>query len=261
LHIKKRYIVHIQFLGFRFHGWAKQTGFLTVHEMVDKTTRFVLGHEQFKTIGCSRTDAKVSALHFAFELITQDTVETDELLRLYNKNFPQDIRVIKVEIPHSTFNIIQSPVLKEYVYLFAYGSKDHPFTAPYLVTFPGTLDIELMKKGAALFEGEHNFRKYCTQPSPQTRVVRKIRSSKIEENQLISTGFFPEKTYAFSISAKGFMRNQVRLMMAQLVRLGNGNINLQDLEQSMTDNTTGTFNEIAPASGLLLKEIRFKELD
>jgi len=118
-----------------------------------------------------------------------------------------------------------------------------------------------MKKGAALFEGEHNFRKYCTQPSPQTRVVRKIRSSKIEENQLISTGFFPEKTYAFSISAKGFMRNQVRLMMAQLVRLGNGNINLQDLEQSMTDNTTGTFNEIAPASGLLLKEIRFKELD
>ena len=35
------YIVTIQFLGFRFHGWQKQTNAKTLHEMVDKSLAFV----------------------------------------------------------------------------------------------------------------------------------------------------------------------------------------------------------------------------
>ena len=66
------YLIHIQFLGFRFHGWQKQPDVKTVHEMIDKTLWFVLGHEAYKTMGASRTDAKVSAQHFVFELFLND---------------------------------------------------------------------------------------------------------------------------------------------------------------------------------------------
>ena len=45
------YLIHIQYLGFRFHGWAKQTGLKTLHQMIDKTLPFVLGDKSFKTLG------------------------------------------------------------------------------------------------------------------------------------------------------------------------------------------------------------------
>lgn len=47
---KYYYLVHIQYLGFRFSGWAKQPKVKTVHYMIDKTLLWVFGHENFKTM-------------------------------------------------------------------------------------------------------------------------------------------------------------------------------------------------------------------
>ena len=60
------YLVHIQYLGFRFHGWQRQPGVKTVESMVVKTLAFILGHEDFKILGAGRTDAMVSAGDAAF---------------------------------------------------------------------------------------------------------------------------------------------------------------------------------------------------
>src|SRR6056300_1477718 len=86
------YLIRIEFLGFRYHGWQKQAGFKSVHGMVDKTLSFVLKHENFRTIGCGRTDAKVSANDYAFELFTQEELISEQLLHRLNKNLPSDIR-------------------------------------------------------------------------------------------------------------------------------------------------------------------------
>ncbi len=56
------YLIEIQYLGFRYSGWAKQPGQKTIHGYIDKTLGFVFDKSvTFKTIGCSRTDALVSA--------------------------------------------------------------------------------------------------------------------------------------------------------------------------------------------------------
>ena len=64
------YLISIQYLGFRFHGWQKQKNVMSLHEMIDKTLGFVLDHKGFKTLGSSRTDAKVSANKYFFQLFT-----------------------------------------------------------------------------------------------------------------------------------------------------------------------------------------------
>lgn len=69
------YIVCLQFLGFRFSGWQKQTNAKTVHDMVDKTLSFVFENYNFKTIGVGRTDAKVSANTYYIQLFTDELVE------------------------------------------------------------------------------------------------------------------------------------------------------------------------------------------
>ena len=41
------YLISIQYLGFRFHGWQKQKNVMSLHEMVDKTLGFVFLHKEF----------------------------------------------------------------------------------------------------------------------------------------------------------------------------------------------------------------------
>ena len=251
------YLIHIQYLGFRFHGWAKQTGLKTLHQMIDKTLPFVLGDKSFKTLGSSRTDAMVSANHSIFELFMQEPLDTDLFLYDLNSNFPADIKAIKIEETDRDFNIIQAPKIKNYIYLFSYGEKCHPFTAPLLASFIENLDIDLMKEGALLFQGTHNFRKYCTRPSDKANFEREILVSKIEENNLYQANFFPAISYAYHIHSKGFMRNQIRLMMGQLIKLGRGKISLDDIKNSLLYPDEIPLDYIAPASGLILNRVEF----
>ena len=251
------YLIHIQYLGFRFHGWAKQPNVKTIHQMIDKTLPFVLGHKNFKTLGSSRTDAKVSANHSIFEIFLKEALDTEQFLHNLNSNFPMDIKALKIEETTRDFNIIQTPKIKEYVYLFSFGEKCHPFSASLLSSFMENLDIDLMKKGAQLFQGKHNFRKYCTKPSDKTIFEREILVSKIEENTLYQASFFPDTSFVYHVHGKGFMRNQIRLMMGQLLRLGRGEISLDDIRNSLLKPDEIPLDSIAPPSGLILNRVVF----
>ena len=159
---KYYYVIHIQYLGYRFHGWQKQPNLKTVHLMIDRTLKYILEGNYFKTMGSGRTDAMVSADNTAFELFLRHKIE-DEIafLNLLNYNLPQDLRALSIKEVDKNFNIIHDSLEKEYWYLFAHGQKCHPFCAPIMTTFLDELDIDLMIKGATMFKGNHNFKSYC----------------------------------------------------------------------------------------------------
>ena len=185
------YIVEIQFLGFRFHGWQKQINVKTLHDIVDKSLSFVFEHTNYKTIGVGRTDAKVSASSYYVQLFVNELVDETSFISLLNSNFPNDFRVNSIEKVKTDFNVINTPKIKEYHYYFSFGEKNHPFAAPFIVGVHEILNINLMKKGAKLFEGEHYFHKYCTKPSEHTIFKRVIDSCEIVENNILTASFFP----------------------------------------------------------------------
>jgi tRNA pseudouridine38-40 synthase len=223
--------------------------------MIDRTLTFVLGHENFKTLGSGRTDAMVSANQAAFELFIDEPISETEFINAFNENLPFDIRAIKIERVDEHFNIIQTPKLKEYVYLFCYGEKPHPFTAPLLAWYPDELDLELMKQGAQLFEGEHDFVNYCKKPTTKTKTLRTVVHSEIKENGLITASFFPQNSFAYHVQGPGFMRNQIRIMMAELIRLGRHETTLSEIEQSLKEKIEDRVIDVAPASGLHLHQL------
>jgi tRNA pseudouridine38-40 synthase len=251
------YLIHIQYLGFRFHGWQRQPGVKTVESMLIKTLERILGTAKVKILGASRTDAMVSARHSAFCLSLEADTDIAALVADLNAHLPADIRILGGEPAPLGFNIINSPRTKTYHYYFSFGKKAHPFCAPFLTPFPDDLDIDLMKAGAVLFEGKHDFRQYCTRPGEQTRVRRRILLSRIDQNRDMAAGFFPGETWVYRIRAKGFLRNQVRLMMGQLVCLGRGDIGVKGVEQSLSGVQDTPLKTIAPASGLMLHHIEF----
>lgn len=251
------YLIEFQYLGFRYHGWAKQPNVKTVQGMVNRTLKFILGEERFKTLGAGRTDAMVSANQGYFELFVYEPLEPDQLLTDLNINLPHDINAVSIKQVDSQFNVIQDVKEKEYTYLFSYGEKNHPYAAPYMVYLREILDIEIMKKGAKLFEGAHDFRQYCYQPKPETSCIRTINSSEIGINDVLTASFFPAESFAYKVKGSGFMRNQVRLIMGTLISLGKGELSLEYINASLTNPEGKPLYYIAPASGLMLNSVKY----
>lgn len=253
------YLVKFQFLGYRFHGWQKQPNNKTIHLMIDRTIKYVLNDQRFKTLAASRTDAKVSAEMAAFELFLKDSPlnDLDHFLAEFNYNLPQDIRALSIDEVSADFNVIQDSKYKEYHYFFSEGEKCHPFCSPILTTVVEPLDVDLMSLGAKLFQGKHNFKSYCYKATNNGLYERTLKVCELIENDMYKANFFPKKSYVLRVVGKGFGRHQIRLMMGALIKLGRGEVGLDYIENSLKENSNIKIDFIAPASGLILKKIEY----
>ncbi len=251
------YLISVQYLGFRYHGWQKQPGVKTVQSMIDKTLAYVLGDVKFKTLGASRTDAMVSVNKGYLELFVWEKLDIPAFQKEMAINLPHDIRILSVEEVDEKFNVIQDVTEKEYIYLFSHGEKPHPFAASLMTGLHQQLDIEQMKAGAKMFEGTHSFACYCTKPKPETVFDREINLSEIVKNDKYTASFFPEESYLYRVRSKGFLRYQVRWMMGALFALGRGAISLEQLQRSLESYENEPIARIAPASGLILNNIDY----
>jgi tRNA pseudouridine38-40 synthase len=251
------YLIRIEFLGFRYHGWQKQAVLKSVQGMIDKTFSFIFQHDKFRTLGCGRTDAKVSADDYVLELFTFEDIPLTELLSELNKNLPADIRAKSVEKTDASFNIIQHPKLKEYHYSFSFGPKSHPFNAPHICDLGENLDIEKMMSAAKLFEGTHNFKRFTSKQSENKVFEREIISSEIVANDKAVSMHAPENTYIFKVKSKGFLTYQVRLMMGALEEIGKGTFSIEDLKEALEKFDGQPIKNIAPSSGLNLHKVTF----
>lgn len=259
--LKHQYLLRLQFLGFRYSGWQQQPRVKTVEGMLLKTLGFVLPGRKVKLLGAGRTDAMVSALDFAVQLIlTGPGLDSEkDFLSGMNQNLPADLRLISVQSVSADFNAIRDCGHKTYRYYFTYGTKPHPFCAPLLGFIPSDLDIGSMRQAVSLFEGIHNFKGFIVQPSDNTRIMRQVDHARLEVNTEFTASFFPENTYFFEVGGAGFGRYQVRVMMTALLALGRGGLSTRELEGSLETGASLGLSEIVPASGLQLVKVAFTE--
>ena len=126
-----------------------------------------------------------------------------------------------------------------------------------MTTILESLDVKLMAKGAALFQGSHYFKSYCYKATDQGLYKRRLICCELIENDLYKANFFPKKSHLLRVVGKGFGRHQIRLMMGVLIRLGKGEVSLDYILWSLEENSSIKIDFIAPASGLILNKIEF----
>ncbi len=260
--MKKRfyYLMEIQYLGFRYHGWQKQPDVITVQKVILKTLNWVHPDGENKVLASGRTDAMVSVNQTYIEIFTVIEIEDlDLFLTVFNRNLPADVRALSVDPTDKKFNIIQSPKIKEYHYYFSCGDKFHPYSAAFMANFIDELDIALMKKAAQMFEGKKDFYSYTFRPSPDTQTTAEVLSCILEENTALNASFFPKKSYVVKIKGMGFKRNQIRLMMGMLIELGRQEKSWDDFIQTLDGKNYIKLSYIAPASGLQLYNVAFQQ--
>lgn len=253
--MKYYYLIHIQFLGFRYHGWQKQPEFKTIQGVLEDCIGKILETNDFKTLGASRTDSMVSAQNSFFELICEKQIKVQSFVMDLNTALPPDIKILKCEMVDREFKIISTPKMKEYLYFFSYGEKNHPFSAPFITHINEELNIDLMMQAAQVFTGEHNFKNFCYKPSANQNFNREIILSEIKKNDVLTANFFPEKSFLYRVQARSFMRHQVRLMMGAIFKVGMKQMSLSDLKNCLGVEALTVPMMIAPASGLMLNQV------
>lgn len=252
------YLIELQYLGFRYHGWQVQPGVKTVELMVKKTLNFILPDNKAKALVCSRTDAKVSAHQTYMELFCdRQFPNLDVFLGTFNFNLPSDVKALTIEEVDKNFNIINDTKSKTYHYYFSFGEKIHPFAASLMTNINFDLDIEIMQKAALQFKGKKDFYSYTFRPTEYTNTTAEIYECNLEENTELTASFFPERSYVLKVKGKGFKRGQIRLMMGMLIDLGKHNKTYDFFLKTLDGSQKIKLEHVAPASGLILQGVDF----
>ncbi|MDG1572954.1 tRNA pseudouridine(38-40) synthase TruA [Robiginitalea sp. M366] len=253
------FLLRLQFMGFRYHGWQHQPGQQTVEGMLRKTFRFVLPGHQAKFLAAGRTDARVSAWDFPVQLILKGPLLEDiaGLEANIARNLPPDIRLLGVQPVPQTFNAIRDCREKTYRYLFTTGHKPHPYTTAWVGFLPGLTDVPAMMAAAPIFEGKHHFNALITSAGPRSKTYREVISCRISQNTWLTASIMPDPCYVMEVRAPGFGRNQVRLMVAALAAIGRGELDAQTLTCVLKGESDWKPQHIAPASGLHLWRTEF----
>lgn len=254
------YLIRIQYLGLRYHGWQVQKGVKTVQGTLERVFRHVLGHEDFTVLGSSRTDSGVSCLHGAFVLYLREEPLLAQLLRSANEHLPADIRLLEARRVDRRFNVIRDVAKKKYGYYFSVGAKPHPFQSACLAYAGTELDLGRMREAANCFVGRHDFRRFCTHSKQVDDFVRELYSAELCPVGTCSPFWPSDSTYVFRVEGSGFLMHQVRRMAAALFMVGRGEISIDAIQEALTDTACSPCCPIAPAQGLVLEEVVFQGL-
>ncbi|MFQ3213187.1 MAG: tRNA pseudouridine38-40 synthase [Marivirga sp.] len=250
------YLIEIQYLGFRYHGWQIQGKLKTVELMLGKTISYIWPNI-WKILAAGRTDALVSAASGYFELFTLEPIDQLKFMADMNVNLPPDISLLSIKEVGAAFNIINDVREKTYQYYFAFGSHKFPLSASLISFFVGDLNISDMVIAAQVFEGSHDFTEFSKDIKEGSKKIRSIKSSCIGINEELVANFFPPESFIFEVKGKGFARHQIRLMMGALVQVGRGELKVDMIQRALRGENSMRTKLLAPASGLMVKEIKY----
>ena len=237
----------LQYDGTCYHGFQIQPTVTTIQGVLEETVLKTLG-EQVKVNGCSRTDAGVHAVRYCAGFNLNNPIPAEKIALVMNNALPDDIRILSSEEAYEDFHPRFSTVAKKYVYTLNTDPDAGVFSKNYEWQLRKKLDVDSMKKAAAHFIGEHDFRSFMTSGTDMEVTVREVFSLDVEEDGNIVRIF---------IKADGYLYNMVRIITGTLVKVGEGRLSPDAIPEIIEKKDRNFAGPTAPPQGLALYEIYY----
>lgn len=244
----QRYFLKLAFDGASYHGWQLQKNAVSVQQILNQALVLLIPGSTGLT-GAGRTDAGVHAREFfahfdCVELL--DRSSRNKLVYKMNRYLPKDIVIYDIIPVIPDANARFSATSRTYKY-YMHTFKD-PFREKYSQYFYGNLDLDLMNHGADLLATTRDFTSFSKVDSDTKTNFCSVQLAvwKKQENDLI-----------FTIRADRFLRNMVRTIVGTLLELGQGKMNLSDLERIISAHNRSDAGESVVAKGLFLEQIEY----
>jgi len=243
----KRYKITIEYKGTNYAGWQIQKNDITVQGIMQEAMS-KLFKEDIQLTSSGRTDAGVHAMGQVAHFDSGTKIPADKIPYAINTLLPQDISVTSCEEVPKDFHARFSAKNKTYIYKMFYSPYPSPLRADFYHWLTVKPDINLMRLGAQLFIGEHDFKFFKASGSNVKNTVRTIYSLKIDEvgNEIIIT-----------VNGNGFLYNMVRIMAGTLLYIGLSKLTIQDIYAIMDKGDRRRAGKTLPANGLTLYKVEY----
>jgi len=248
-----RYFIHLAYRGTAYRGWQRQANLgSSVQQVLENT----LGKMTGKTIGfmgCGRTDAGVHAIQYFGHFDYEETWTYDPIERL-NRMLPKDISVYELIPVHDRAHSRYDAEKRSYEYHL--HTEINPFLAPVSSFYNNitSLDIDAMKIATEGLKNLTDFRHLCLTPDKFNNTFCIMHEAEI----LVSDN---GKQLCFRFTANRFLRSMIRIMVSRLLALGQGEISLDEFNDTSRNNQSFTFRTLAFPEGLHLSRIVYPYLE
>jgi tRNA pseudouridine38-40 synthase len=239
----------LAYVGTRYAGWQIQPAQPTIQGILEDRLARLL-QEKITLFGAGRTDSGVHALGQVASFTTKRAVPLDGLRRGLNARLPEDIRILATEPVADSFHARSDAKGKEYAYRYSRGEVTSPFRAPFVCPVRGRLDLEAMRRGAAAFEGRHDFTSLAPSSLELQDRVRTIRSLRIEEEG---------DEVVLKVQGDGFLRHMVRTIAGTLLDIARGVREAGEVPRILAARDRRAAGPCAPARGLTLVQVFYAE--
>ncbi len=234
--------------GTRYRGWQKQGNTdNTIQGRLEALLSRLLAQE-VEIAGCGRTDAGVHARRQVCSFRAETAMGCDELLAALRRCLPEDIGALSLELAPPRFHARLNCTGKTYVYRIWNSETPNVFERRFLWPVPEALDVEAMRRAAALLCGRHDFSSFCSLKKMKKSAVRELRRLEIrregEELRLIFEG-------------DGFLYNMVRILTGTLLQVGRGERAPEEMPLILASLDRAQAGPTAPAQGLTLWEVAY----
>ena len=244
------YLIKIEYDGTNFVGWQSQKNGKSIQDTIELACQKIF-KTKIKIIGSGRTDKGVHAFSQYANFRVKEKIKNKKIFLDSVNHFLRSklISILEIKKKPINFHARHDAKLRTYEYLIINRQGSLSIYKNRAWHVKKKIDLKLIKKGAKLLEGTHDFSTFrsasCSAKSP----IKKMHVIKIIKSKNI---------IKIRFSSKSFLQNQVRSMVGCLKYLSTSKWSLKDFKEAFNSKKRSDCAPPAPACGLYLYEIKYK---
>ena len=243
------YLIKIEYEGTNFVGWQSQKNGRSIQDSIEKALNKVL-KKKIRITGSGRTDKGVHALS-QYASFHSDTKIKEKKTFLNSINFflnKKYISILDIKNKQKHFHARFNAKLRTYEYLIINRIGILSIDRNRAWHVKKKINLKLMKKGAKILEGTHDFSTYRASSCSATSPIKKMLPIKIRKNN---------DRIRIRLSSKSFLQNQVRSIIGCLIYLSVGKWSIDEFKKSFKSKKRDQCAPPAPACGLYLYNVKY----
>ncbi len=247
----RRIALNIQYEGTHFCGWQRQSDAFSVQQALEEAIASLDPFRPIKTVASGRTDAGVHASGQVVHFDCSRQIPSYRWASALNGRLPQTVRVIEAVEPPKDWHACYSAKFRRYRYTIYNGRRPNLFLTNWSWhRYRIHLDESLMRKALEGIVGTHDFGAFERAGSQRAHSFTTIQEVQLERNGDL---------LILEIQASGFLYGMVRLLVGQLVSVGEHKLSLKIFEKRWKEKRRSEVKESAPAKGLCLIRVGYSE--
>jgi tRNA pseudouridine38-40 synthase len=241
--------------GTDYLGFQRQPNGRTIQGELETALGEVL-QERVTITAAGRTDAGVHALGQVISLNTDCPIPVKGLLKAANDRLPTTVRIRRAWNAPIGFHARGSGRWRRYWYIVdnRIGVHPDPFRGRYTWLVTESLDVAKMQQAMEAVKGQHDFTSFCHghHGGNAQRSVRHASLTEIADSQ----GAYGHRL-KIDVKANAFLHQMMRLLVANLVRIGTGEKPIGWLNELLAMRDRHQAGVAAPPQGLWLMYVGY----